>query len=222
MKEIKGQRVVVADDHSLFRDGIISLLEAAGFEVIDQVGDGQAAVEAVRRLNPDLVLMDIAMPDMDGLEALEVIKSEHPEVRVVILTVSNEDEDLFAAIKSGADGYLLKDLNANEFLEILGGLERGEAAITRKTAARLMAGFQDITRQGSEPVDELTEREVEILKLVGKGHSNRMIAERLFISENTVKYHLRNILRKLNAQNRTEAVTQAIQAGLFDSEEGFS
>ncbi|MGD8751807.1 MAG: response regulator transcription factor, partial [Anaerolineales bacterium] len=141
-------------------------------------------------------------------------------VQVVILTVSDQDEDIFAAIKSGADGYLLKDLNASEFLEILSGLERGEAAITRKTAARLMAGFQNLTREDSEQADKLTERELEILKLVGKGLSNRNIAEQLFISENTVKYHLRNILQKTGAQNRTEAVTHAIQVGLFDPEQG--
>ncbi|MGD8753973.1 MAG: response regulator transcription factor, partial [Anaerolineales bacterium] len=121
MMENRGKRVVVADDHSLFRDGIISLLEAADFDVVAQVGDGEAAMEAVRRLKPDLVLLDITMPKTDGLEALRTIKSEFPKVQVVILTVSDQDEDIFAAIKSGADGYLLKDLNASEFLEILSG-----------------------------------------------------------------------------------------------------
>jgi DNA-binding NarL/FixJ family response regulator len=220
MMENKGKRVIVADDHSLFRDGIISLLEAADFNVVAQVGDGEAAVDAVRRLQPDLVLLDITMPKRNGLEALRTIKSEFPKVQVVILTVSDEDEDLFAAIKSGADGYLLKDLNASEFLEILNGLERGEAAITRKTAARLMAGFKSLTRRESEPTNELTERELEVLKLVGKGLSNRNIAEQLFISENTVKYHLRNILQKTGAQNRTEAVTHALQVGLFEPDQG--
>ena len=136
------RRVVVADDHSLFRDGITSLLEAAGYEVVEQVGDGENAIEAVRKLTPDLVLLDITMPQKDGIEALQVIKSEFPQVKVVMLTVSDVDEDLFLAIQSGADGYLLKDLNSGDFLEMLKGLEIGEAAISRRMTSRLISGFQ--------------------------------------------------------------------------------
>lgn len=208
-------RVVVVDDHSLFRDGITSLLEAAGHEVVEQSNDGLAAVQAVRRLKPDLVLMDISMPRMDGLTALETIKEEAPEIRVVILTVSDADEDLFAAIRAGADGYLLKDLNASEFLAMLDGLNRGEAAITRKTAARLMSGFQNLARPPEE-VHQLTKREMQMLRWMGEGYSNKAIAEQLFISENTVKYHIRNILQKLGVQNRTEAVALALREGLLE------
>lgn len=209
-------RVLVADDHSLFRDGIISLLEAAGFEIIGQAGDGQAAVEAVMRLLPDLVLLDIAMPKMSGLEALRLIKAKLPETKVVMLTVSDDDADLFEAIESGALGYLLKDLTADEFLELLDGLQRDEAAMTRRMTTRLMKRFAALSHQQAEQVERLTQREVELLRLVARGMPNKAIAQTLSISENTVKYHIRNILQKLGVQNRTEAVTYAIGAGLLD------
>jgi DNA-binding NarL/FixJ family response regulator len=209
------KRVIVADDHSLFRDGITSLLEAAGYDVVEQVGDGEMAVEAVRRLNPDLVLLDITMPKVTGIEALQVIKSEFPHIKVVILTVSDGDEDLFAAIQSGADGFLLKDLNTDEFLEMLGGLEIGEAAISRRMTTRLLSGFQELLGQTDRSKNQLTERELELLYYMADGLSNKGIAERLFISENTVKYHIRNILQKFGVQNRTEAVALAIRQGLL-------
>ena len=209
-------RILVADDHSLFRDGIISLIEAAGFEVVEQVGDGQAAVEAALHLHPDVVLMDIDMPRMNGLEALRLIKEKLPEIQVVMLTVSEDDVDLFEAIKSGAQGYLLKSLNADEFTEMLAGLQRGEAAMTRKTTARLMKGFSTSPPQKTKPVKRLTQREAELLRLVADGLSNKAIAQALAVSENTVKYHLKNIMQKLDVQNRTEAVTHAIHAGLLD------
>ena len=209
-------RILVADDHSLFRDGIISLIEAAGFEVVEQVGDGQAAVEAALHLRPDVVLMDIDMPRMNGLEALRLIKEKLPEIQVVMLTVSEDDADLFEAIKSGAQGYLLKSLNAGEFTEMLAGLQRGEAAMTRKTTARLMKGFSTSPPQQTKPVKSLTQREAELLRLVADGLSNKAIAQTLAVSENTVKYHLKNIMQKLDVQNRTEAVTHAIHAGLLD------
>lgn len=209
-------RVLVADDHSLFRDGIISLLEAAGFDVVGQVGDGQAAVEATLRLRPDLVLLDINMPHLSGLEALRLIKKELPETHVVMLTVSDEDADLFEAIRSGAQGYLLKSLNADEFLGMLGGLQRGEAAMTRQTTARLMKGFSEPSFRQAKPADSLTQREIELLKLVAQGMANKTIAQTLSISVNTVKYHMKNIMQKLDVQSRTEAVTYAIQAGLID------
>ena len=212
--EDKPISVVVADDHSLFRDGVTSLLEAAGYEVVEQSNDGQGAVEAVRKTHPDLVLLDISMPKMDGLEALQLIKAEFPETRVVILTVSEDDDDLFTSIRAGADGFLHKDLDASEFLEMLAGLERGEAAITRKTAARLMSGFQQLTEQ-TDNADALTKREIQLLHWMVEGHSNRVIAKELFISENTVKYHIRNIFQKLEVQNRTEAVAYALREGLI-------
>jgi DNA-binding NarL/FixJ family response regulator len=209
-------RVLVADDHPLFRDGIIGLLQAADFDVIGQVGDGQAAVEAALRLRPDIVLMDITMPQMSGLEALRLIKKALPETQVVMLTVSDDDSDLVEAIRSGAQGYLLKSLGTDEFIEMLNGLQQGEAAMTRQTTARLMKGFTESTLRQAEPTDRLTEREIELLELVALGLANKAIAQELSISINTVKYHIKNILQKLGAQNRTEAVTYAIQNGLID------
>jgi len=208
-------RVIVADDHSLFRDGITSLLEAAGYEVIKQVGDGDKALEAVRERLPDLVLLDVNMPEKNGLETLVEIKKEFPNLLVVMLTVSDDDQDLFKAIQAGADGYLLKDLNSDEFLSMLQGLERGEAALNRKMVTKVMNGFQKLASQNSSSPEGLTEREIEVLHLMVDGLGNKKIAEKLFISENTVKYHIRNILQKLGVQNRTEAVGLAIRKGLL-------
>jgi len=212
--------ILVADDHSLFRDGLVSLLEAAGFNVIGQVGDGRTAVEETLRLQPDLVLMDINMPHMNGLEALRQIKTVLPEMQVVMLTVSDEDDDLFTAIKNGARGYLLKDLSASNFLEMIEKLKSGEAAITPSTVNRLMDGFTGYAHQRQKPVLELTQRELEILQLLSSGKSNQALAQNLSISENTVKYHLKKIFQKLGKRNRTEAVAYAIHSGLIKPERG--
>ena len=211
-------RVLVADDHSLFRDGIVSLLEAAGFEVVGQVGDGREALTETRRLNPDVVLLDISMPEMNGLEALRHLREESPDVHVVMLTVSDDDADLLEAIQAGASGYLLKSLSSEAFIELLQGLERGEAAISGVTTARLIKGIGTRTVSKNEPFEKLTERELGLLRLVADGLSNRAIARELSISENTVKYHMKNIFQKLNAQNRTEAVTIALQTGILSAE----
>lgn len=210
-------RVVIADESSLFRDGIASLLETAGHEMVEQTRDGVGAVEAVLRLRPDLVLMDAALPEMDGVTATAKIKAEAPDTKVVILTGVDDDETLYAAIRAGADGYLSKDLKATEFFEMLSGLSRGDAAITRRTAARLMDGFQKVSRMKNRQ-DRLTRQETRVLTLMGKGSSNKVIAEALFISENTVKYHVRNILNKLGVKNRTEAVVQALRENLIDKD----
>jgi DNA-binding NarL/FixJ family response regulator len=209
-------RVLVADDHSLFRDGIVSLLEAAGYEIVGQVGDGEAAIEQARLLQPDLVLLDLTMPEIDGHDALIQIRASLPDTKIVILTVSDDDADLHRAIKAGADGYLLKSLNADQFLEMLKGLERDEAAITRHTAARLMAQLAQPPMIEADNYEQLTERETQLLRLVGKGLSNRAIAQMLSISHNTVKYHMKNILQKLSVQNRTEAVAHAMRMGLIE------
>lgn len=205
-------RIVVADDHSLFRDGIVSLLEAAGFTVVGEAGDGRAAVETVLRLRPDVALVDIAMPGYTGLQALREIRAQWPDAKVVILTVSDEDADLFEATEAGASGYLLKSLKADEFIEMLKGVQRGEAAMTRQTTARLMAGFSHRAPSSSQ---DLTPRETELLQLMAQGLSNKEIAAALSLSENTVKYHLKNVLQKLGAHNRTEAAAHAIRNGIL-------
>jgi two-component system NarL family response regulator len=207
-------RVLVADDHSLFRDGLVSLLEAAGHQVVGQAGDGQGAIEAARRLQPDLILLDVAMPNVGGLEALRQIKADRPQAQVVMLTVS-DDDTLFDALQAGAQGYLLKSLSAEEFLEMLDGVSRGEAALTRKTAARLIDGLAHDRRRGAEPEGKLTPRELTLLELVATGMSNKAIARQMSISENTVKYYMKSILQKLGVRNRTEAVAYALEAGLI-------
>lgn len=209
-------KVLVADDHALFRDGLISLLTAADYTVIGEAGDGEEAVYAAAALQPDLVLMDIEMPRLNGLEALSRIKLNSPGTRVVMLTVSDNDEHILAAVQMGADGYLMKDLNSREFLECIGGLEQGNLAVTRKTATRLISGFQNLLKHESVEKDVLSCREVAVLALVGEGLSTSEIGQRLYISENTVKYHVRNILQKLGAHNRAEAISHALQKGLIE------
>ncbi len=211
-------RVVVADDHALFRDGITSLLEASDYEVVAQVENGVEALAAVEQLRPDLVLLDIIMPGMSGLETLRRIKELFPETRVVMLTILQEDRELFEAIQAGADGFLHKDIKADEFLHILTRLRHGELAITKSIASRLIQRYRQVTPNNKAGPPLLSERELEVLRLLGRGLSNRLIAEQLFVSENTVKYHIRNIFQKLGVKNRTEAVSHALQAGLIPSE----
>jgi NarL family two-component system response regulator LiaR len=208
-------RVIVADDHSLFRDGLVSLLEAGGFEIVGQYGDGQAAVEAALRLRPDVVLLDLTMPILTGLEALKAIRAAWPEARVVMLTASDDDDYLFHASEAGASGYLLKSLPADQFLDMLRGLERGEAAMTRQTTARLLAGLNRAATEPAASPDSLTAQEKRLLRYLADGMTNKAIAQAMSVSENTVKYHLKNILQKLGAQNRTEAAAYAVRSGLY-------
>jgi len=210
-------RILLVDDHALFRDGVASLLaEAADFEVVGQAEDGEEALEKARALEPDLILMDIYMPGGDGLTATRRIKEEMPSVKIVMLTISEEDQKLFEAIKSGADGYLLKKMRAQEFLEMLRGVSRGEAPISRAMAAKILAEFsrQASREAASAPGVQLTPRERDVLELLTKGATNKEIAALLGISENTVKNRLKSILAKLHLENRVQAVAYALQKGL--------
>ncbi len=215
-------KVLVVDDHSLFRDGVVSLLSAAGFKVVGEAGDGKTAVKEALRLKPDLVLLDIHMPEGGGLSALREIRKKLPDTKVVMLTVSEDNDILVEAIESGAHGYLLKSLNAKGFLASLGGVQRGEAAMTRSTMTQLMGALANKNHSDTEDsqtadFELLTEREVELLQLVALGLSNKAIAQQLHISENTVKYHMKNILQKTNLQNRTEVAAYALRKGLVDN-----
>ncbi|MBI5566795.1 MAG: response regulator transcription factor [Chloroflexi bacterium] len=203
-------RVLIVDDHSLFRDGIGSLLQAAGFEVVGGASNGQEAIEVAMRLRPELILMDVSMPEMNGIEAARQIKAQLPGVKIVMLTVSDDDRVLIDAVKAGASGYLLKSLDSTEFLSMLEGVQRGESAMQRQTMSRLLDSLSDFSR---EPTVELTMRELELLRWVAQGYSNKAIAKEMSISANTVKYHMKSVLQKLSVQNRAEAVATAIRAG---------
>jgi DNA-binding NarL/FixJ family response regulator len=210
-------RILLADDHALFRDGVASLLVAWGHEVVGQAADGGSAIALTGELRPDLVLMDVAMPG-DGIEATRRIADEEPGVAIVMLTASEAVDDLFAAIKAGARGYLLKNLESSELRAMLAAVERGEAAITPAIAARILAELSKAPAAGAagdRDPDALTDRELDVLRLVVAGMRNKEIAAGLGISENTVKFHLRNILDKLHAQSRAEAVARAVREGLI-------
>ncbi len=210
-------RIVLADDHALFRDGVSSLLHAWGHDVVGHASSGAQAVELVGRLQPDLVLMDVRMPGMSGVQATREIAAIHPETPIVMLTVSEDEDDLFAAIRAGARGYLLKNLEAVQLKAMIDGVARGDAAITPATAGRIIRHLSSLgTAAGGPAPDRLTPREFDVLRLVTTGRRNKEIAAELGISENTAKYHLRNILEKLHAQSRTEVATRALREGLLD------
>jgi DNA-binding NarL/FixJ family response regulator len=215
-------RIVLADDHPLFRDGLASLLGAWGHEIVGQAANGEEAIAIIDRERPDLVLMDVQMPVVSGLEATRSIGERHPDIAIVMLTVSEDEGDLFEAIRFGARGYLFKSLEAAQLRAMIEGVERGEAAITPATAARILAlwagrggpaaGARE--RRDADP-DSLTPRELEVLELVTLGLRNKEIATRLGITENTAKYHLRNILEKLHAESRTELAARAVRDHLI-------
>ena len=216
-------RLVLADDHTLFRAGIASLLRAWGHEVVGEAANGLEALELVRRLRPELVLMDITMPECNGLEATRLIKAESPDTRIVIVTVSDQEEDLFEAVKSGAEGYLLKDMDEGELESTLNALENGEPALSPRLAAKILQEFarlrSESSRREDERRDDLTAREREVLQLVAEGATNKEIAASLFLSEHTVNFHVKNILSKFHLRNRAQAVAYAIRTGLVSPAE---
>jgi DNA-binding NarL/FixJ family response regulator len=213
-------RLLIADDHPLFRDGLRSLLEARGIEVVGEARNGREAVDQARALQPDVVLMDLSMPELNGLAATRLLSAEQPDVKVVILTASEDDADLFEAIKSGAQGYIFKNLDSAQFFRLLDGVARGEPALTPGLARKLLGEFaRPSTAAARTSADggpqALTEREQDVLDLLIAGvTTNRDLAERLVVSENTVKFHLRNILDKLHVQNRAQVVAYALRHGM--------
>lgn len=218
-------RILIADDHALFRDGLRSLLQSQGHEVVGEAPNGKVAVELARKLNPDLVLMDISMPELNGVAATKELSAQMPAVKVIILTASEQDDTLFDAIKAGAQGYLLKNLEADEFFALLDGASRGEPALTAGLARKLLHEFAKPATAAAESAqnmpDSLTDREREVLELMVEGvTTNRKMAKRLGVSENTVKFHVRNILDKLHINNRAQAVGYALRHNIVDREGG--
>ncbi|MHB1345344.1 MAG: response regulator [Thermoleophilia bacterium] len=211
---------VIADDHRLFRQGLVSLMKTRS-DLLTIIGEAETADEAVAlcgRLRPDLILLDIYLAGGNGLEAAAEIRTRYPDVAVVMLTASELDEHLDRAIRLGVAGYLLKDLDAAELFDLVEGVSRGEVAVTRAIASRMLKNLAVAAATPTDQPDEapdLTPREVEVLRLVARGASNPEIAAELHVTVNTVKAHLKRILEKLNVQNRTQAATYAMRRGLF-------
>ncbi len=212
-------KILIVDDHTLFREGLISLISRQpDMSVVGEGGSVQEAIELSRSLQPEIILLDFSLPDGTGLDAAEVILRERPETRIIFLTIHDDDERLLSAIRLGAKGFLMKNIPVARLLAALRGVQRGEAALSREMTARLMDAFSQISPP-STPVPEapfsvLTPRELEVLQELAKDATNHQIADRLFISENTVRNHVHNILEKLRISNRREAISLAHQNGL--------
>jgi NarL family two-component system response regulator LiaR len=213
-------RVLVVDDHKVVREGMQFLLEQEpDIQVVGQCSDGREAVEAVARLLPSVVLLDLLMPGLDGLNALRQIKAESPTTQVVILTSHTGEEHMFNAIKAGATSYLLKTAGAREVIDAVRAAAHGESLLDPSVAARVLEELRGPSRQASSPVNQLTPRETEVLTLVARGRSNRAIGDQLFIGEETVKTHISNILAKLHLADRTQAAIYALRKGLVPLDE---
>lgn len=218
-------RLLIADDHALFRHSLSGLLTSRGMDVVGEASNGQEAFELAEKLKPDVVLMDLAMPEMDGLSATKLISAKLPEIKVVVLTASSEDADLFEAIRCGAEGYLIKDLEADRFMALLEGVAQGEPALTPILARKLLHELAKPAEEKAETseetdnaLDPLTSREMDVLEHMVQGTtSNRALALELGVSENTVKFHVRNILDKFHLHNRTQVVSYALRHGIVEA-----
>jgi DNA-binding NarL/FixJ family response regulator len=214
-------RVLIVDDHPLFRDGLKNLLTSRGVEVIGTAQDGLDALEKARSLRPDVILMDVRMPHLDGLAATCLIKAELPEITIVMLTMSGENDDLFGAIKSGATGYLLKTQDTEEFFTLLLGLARGEVPLSPGLAGRLLKEFAHQAEQmkavqaaaHKDEIEGLSSRQMQVLTLVAQGLVYKEVAAKLGFSERTVKYHMGEIVARLHLDNRTQALEYARRMG---------
>jgi NarL family two-component system response regulator LiaR len=214
-------RVLVVDDHKVVREGMQFLLEhEPDIQVVGQCSDGQEGVEAVARLLPSVVLLDLLMPGLDGLNALRQIKAESPTTQVVILISHTGEEHMFDAIEAGATSYLLKTAGAREVIDAVRAAEHGESLLDPSVAARVLEELRGPSRQAPSPVNHLTQREAEVLTLVARGRSNRAIGDQLYIGEKTVKTHISNILAKLHLADRTQAAIYALRKGLVPLDEG--
>jgi two-component system nitrate/nitrite response regulator NarL len=214
-------KVLVVDDHTLFRKGIIHLLQQrSGIEVVGEAKDGREGIALAKQLLPDIILMDVQMPECNGIQATEAIHQDLPDVRIIMLTVSEQDEDLFSAIKAGARGYLLKSIEPDHLLKSIDLLMKGEAVIPHTMASKLLTEFSAISKKPAPAADSsgdyqpLTKREKDILQTLAGGATNKEIGTALNISEHTVKIHLKNILKKLHMNNRIQAAVYAHQQGL--------
>ncbi len=212
---------MVVDDHALFRRGLEMVLGSeADIELVGEASDGEEAVLKAAEVMPDIVLMDVRMPKRSGIEATAEIKELMPHVKILMLTISDEETDLYDAIKAGASGYLLKEIPIDEVADAIRGVWAGQSRISPSMASKLLTEFAAISKGADErtsmPAPRLTDREMEVLRLVAQGLNNRDIAKQLFISENTVKNHIRNILEKLHLHSRMEAVVYAVREKMIE------
>jgi len=209
-------RVLIADDHAVVREGLKALIETEpGLEVVGEAADGEEAAFKARLLKPDVILMDLVMPRKDGIAAIKEIKREDPKARILVLTSFAEDKRIISAIKAGALGYLLKDASPEELLRAIRDVYRGGSSLHPTVAQRLI---EEVRGPSETPLESLTGRELEVLRLIAQGLSNKQIAEKLFISEPTVRTHVSNILRKLHLESRTQAALLALREGLVPTE----
>jgi DNA-binding NarL/FixJ family response regulator len=214
-------RVVIVDDHALFRRGLDRVLgDEPDIKVVGEAADGVEAISRVRELTPDIVIMDVRMPRASGIEAARTIRAVAPETKVIMLTVSDLEEDLYEAVKAGVNGYLLKEVAIPEVADAVRAVAAGHSLVSPSMASKLFTEFNVLAQQADDRQrslsPRLTERELEVLKLVARGLSNRDIAGELYISENTVKNHVRNVLEKLQLHSRMEAVVYAMREKLLD------
>ena len=214
-------RVLVVDDHALFRRGLQMVLEQEpDVTVVGEAGDGGQAVQMAVQTTPDIVLMDVRMPKHSGIDACSAIKDAVPSAKIIMLTISDEEADLYEAIKAGAMGYLLKEISIEEVASAIRAVQGGQSLISPSMASKLLTEFASMVKKADDkqqlPTPRLTDREMEVLRLVAKGMNNRDIAKALFISENTVKNHIRNILEKLQLHSRMEAVVYAVREKLLE------
>jgi two-component system NarL family response regulator len=236
-------RILLADDHAIFAEGLQRILEVGGHEVVGYASNGLEALKLARELHPDLILMDVRMPVCSGLEATPLIKAECPEIQIVILTASDEHADLFEALKSGASGYLLKNLTSSVLFDYITGLTRGEAPLSKELSAYLLREFSQQANdlaaykrmfqkhpvesegtRGEQQIEEtpeiiLTNRQHQILEMVAAGLSYKEVGAALHLSENTVKYHMGGIVRRLHQKNREQVVAYAVSTGLVQRSE---
>ncbi|MHB8510892.1 MAG: response regulator [Actinomycetota bacterium] len=214
-------RVLIVDDHALFRKGLQMVLDQEpDITVVGEAGDGAEAIEKAIESVPDVVLMDVRMPRRGGIEATTKIKEAIPSAKILMLTISDEEADLYDAIKAGASGYLLKEISIDEVATAIRAVQTGQSLISPSMASKLLGEFAQMVRKTDDkpsvPQPRLTDREMEVLQLVAQGRNNRDIAKELFISENTVKNHIRNILEKLHLHSRMEAVVYAVREKLLE------
>ena len=217
MKKI---RVLIVDDHQVIQEGLSAVLQTkVDVQVVGDAGDGQEAVEKARKLKPDVILMDISMPVMDGVEATRIIRQENPDVGIVVLTMHEEEEYIFNAVKAGATGYLLKDSDSAQIVQAIRAIYKGESLIHPSVATKILAEFSQLSGNKGKPYrkpkKELTAREIGILQMVAEGKTNKEIASDLNLSEKTIKNHIRNIFHKLHVVDRTQAAFYALRKGLI-------